>query len=638
MIFKHYIKFVGFCLVLIQGLPILAQRPSDEYFQNFEFKKYIQNEDLNTKDETIILQLAQAHYYLHQYSEASRFFEKLDWSNEEIDPVNQLFYANALKNIGSNEKATKIVNEFLKNNPKNSDAEILLSQINNQNFLNNHKDSKVSISHLIEANNGAAQFGLIWKDGELYFISEIVKSNSKQVELNYENSADDLAYGTSVRPHAQLFKLNDKNPELVKAFENFNIGASDLDVQSKTWYLTLIPKVKKWSNFPEPIPAIYTWKEGDKAPKKLKISGIKEGQGYGHPAISSDGNTLVFVMDKGKTGSDLYFSQKANDKWGKPTPFQSLNSVKDELYPVLRGDSLLYFSSDGSDGFGGLDVYKVVMQNLDITGSVEILPHPFNSVGDDYMVIFKDEKKSAGWISSDREGGSGDADLYYFEKLLPWKLNLIVKNDLGRIPENLKISKTKDNNKSNLGTDKSGQSETIDLAQNERITFEIFGEDTTVFVDFVTPSANGKDSTIMVSIPTKKIKPIEVAEVKTDEKKEVKFSEKDDLNSIYFAFDKFNISEPETQKLKALIKQLKEQPDRYVVVRTFADERGDVLYNLDLTTKRAKAVYSYLIKNGVSPNKIKLQSMGEAEYVENCGQNCEETVHSRYRRADFEIK
>ena len=69
-----------------------------------------------------------------------------------------------------------------------------------------------------------------------------------------------------------------------------------------------------------------------------------------------------------------------------------------------------------------------------------------------------------------------------------------------------------------------------------------------------------------------------------------------------------------------------------------ADERGDVVYNLDLATKRAKEIYTFLIKNGINPQQIKLQSLGEAIYDEKCSPNCDEIIHSKYRRADFEIR
>jgi outer membrane protein OmpA-like peptidoglycan-associated protein len=108
--------------------------------------------------------------------------------------------------------------------------------------------------------------------------------------------------------------------------------------------------------------------------------------------------------------------------------------------------------------------------------------------------------------------------------------------------------------------------------------------------------------------------------------------------SVYFEFDKSTIVEKEKKNLKLLIDYLTKNPDKKLVVTTFADERGDVLYNIDLTTKRAKEIYKYLVKNGINADRIKIQSLGEAEYNENCAPNCDETVHARYRRADFKVK
>ena len=75
-----------------------------------------------------------------------------------------------------------------------------------------------------------------------------------------------------------------------------------------------------------------------------------------------------------------------------------------------------------------------------------------------------------------------------------------------------------------------------------------------------------------------------------------------------------------------------------MIVKTLADERGDVFYNLDLATKRAKEIYTFLVKKGINPKQIKLQSLGEAIYDEKCSPNCDESIHSKYRRADFEIR
>ena len=110
------------------------------------------------------------------------------------------------------------------------------------------------------------------------------------------------------------------------------------------------------------------------------------------------------------------------------------------------------------------------------------------------------------------------------------------------------------------------------------------------------------------------------------------------FNSVYFDFNKFSISKNYQQELNELVKYIKENPNKILIVKTLADERGDVFYNLELATKRAKEIYTFLIKKGINSQQIKLQSLGEAIYDEKCSPNCDESIHSKYRRADFEIR
>ena len=110
------------------------------------------------------------------------------------------------------------------------------------------------------------------------------------------------------------------------------------------------------------------------------------------------------------------------------------------------------------------------------------------------------------------------------------------------------------------------------------------------------------------------------------------------FNSVFFDFNKFSISKIYQQELNELVKYIKENPNKILIVKTLADERGDVIYNLELATKRAKEIYTFLIKKGINSQQIKLQSLGEAIYDEKCSPNCDESIHSKYRRADFEIR
>jgi outer membrane protein OmpA-like peptidoglycan-associated protein len=127
-----------------------------------------------------------------------------------------------------------------------------------------------------------------------------------------------------------------------------------------------------------------------------------------HPAISPDGNTIVFAsnLPGGKGQSDLFVSRKKSDVWSVPVPLKSLNSKKRDNYPYIHSNGDLYFSSDRK---GDLDIYKCSIQG-DSWSNPIALPVPINSEFDDFS-IYIDIRGNSGYFSSDR---NGYADLYYF--------------------------------------------------------------------------------------------------------------------------------------------------------------------------------------------------------------------------------
>lgn len=136
-----------------------------------------------------------------------------------------------------------------------------------------------------------------------------------------------------------------------------------------------------------------------------------------HPALSPDGQTLYFVSDceKGSYGGlDLWKSLRNVDgSWG---PAQNLgpmiNTAGDEVFPYVRQDGTLYFSSNGLKGFGGLDIYKAVTSD---DGRIQVsnLGIPINSAGDDFGITFVGLAEE-GLFSSNRASTKGYDDIYSF--------------------------------------------------------------------------------------------------------------------------------------------------------------------------------------------------------------------------------
>jgi peptidoglycan-associated lipoprotein len=147
-----------------------------------------------------------------------------------------------------------------------------------------------------------------------------------------------------------------------------------------------------------------------------------------HPALSADETTLYFASDMkgGYGGFDLYKATRS----GKSGNFGNvenlgplINSPGNEVFPAVRGDSLLYFSSDGHPGMGGLDIFYSVLKDGEFQ-TPENMMYPVNTCWDEIGIIFDEEevidpKSKApylekGFFSSNRPGGKGGDDIYHF--------------------------------------------------------------------------------------------------------------------------------------------------------------------------------------------------------------------------------
>ncbi|MBC7863580.1 MAG: PD40 domain-containing protein, partial [Bacteroidia bacterium] len=131
---------------------------------------------------------------------------------------------------------------------------------------------------------------------------------------------------------------------------------------------------------------------------------------------SPDGNTLYFSSNRpgGFGGKDIYYVEKLpNGKWGKTLNLgPQINTPYDEDAPFIHPDGKrLFFSSTGHENMGGYDVfYSVIDSNLTFSKPVN-MGYPLNTVDDDiYFVVTGNG--NTGYISSDREGGLGEADIY----------------------------------------------------------------------------------------------------------------------------------------------------------------------------------------------------------------------------------
>jgi hypothetical protein len=153
-------------------------------------------------------------------------------------------------------------------------------------------------------------------------------------------------------------------------------------------------------------------------------------------SISPDGNTLVYASFRtdGKGSSDLWISKKLPDgTWGKPVNIEELNTPYGEDFPRITADGKsILFASQGFNSMGGFDIFKADWDSVNQVYKEPVnIGYPINTPDDNMTICFMENGRSA-YISSVREDGIGDFDLYrvVFEDIPP-KLSVITANIIG---------------------------------------------------------------------------------------------------------------------------------------------------------------------------------------------------------------
>ena len=138
----------------------------------------------------------------------------------------------------------------------------------------------------------------------------------------------------------------------------------------------------------------------------------------GHPALTPDNTKMYFVSDMpgGYGGTDLYIVEYNGGTWGTPVNLgKEVNTEGNEMFPYVDENGNLYFSSDGHEGLGGLDLFYAEMKGDVALKGVQNLGTPLNSEKDDFGLI-TDAGRNTGFFSSNRRRGAHDDNIYSFRR------------------------------------------------------------------------------------------------------------------------------------------------------------------------------------------------------------------------------
>jgi len=381
-------------------------------------------------------------------------------------------------------------------------------------------------------------------------------------------------------------------------------------------------------------------------------------------SITSDGKILYFSSDRlgGYGGLDIWKSQLIKGKWAEPLNMgPKINTKEDEDSPFIHPDGVtLYYSTKGKATMGGYDIVRTTLEKGGWS-EPENLGYPINSVQNDiYFVLSADNQH--GYYASYKEGGYGKHDIYMIsmpkeedvKEIASAKTNTKIAG-LGTAGDGQKniapvsITKTKSRLTLLKGVirdilTKQPIEANIALVNNktgQKIS-EVNSNSATGAYLIILPA--GKNYGITVTKPgylfhSENFDISDTAEyqeiIKNVDLNKAQVGAKIVLRNIFFDFDKATLRPESNIEIERLRKVLIEYPTMKIELSGHTDNKGSSDYNKKLSQSRAKAVLDYLVKKGISPDRMTFAGYG---FDSPMAPNDSDAGRQLNRRTEFEIK
>jgi len=495
-------------------------------------------------------------------------------------------------------------------------------------------------------NSENSDFGLIPFEG-----GYILTSDRKLKGRMY--TSEDI-YGWTGKPYLQLLYVHDKNgqknytEEIANLNNRYHNGPGVVDKNTWTIYYTRTKMVKLTKKPLNCDPTswydnsttkdyvnrleIYYSKYADGKWDQPTIFQYSDPKSYsvGHPALSPDGKIMYFISDMagGYGGTDIYYCEKFTDgTWSSPKNAGNvINTAGREMFPYVGSDGTLYYSTDGIAGMGGLDLYYS-KGSKDSWSAPQNMKYPFNSPKDDFSICFTGT--GTGYLSSNREGGKGEDDIYSFMPSPPKTLVMTVvtkeKLDSNRVAilpgVNVQIADNENQPVTVTGGTNQKYYATVDCNKEYKVKGTKDGYFTGEKV--LTTSCTTRHDTVAIEVLLEKIV-INKAIV---------------LNNIYYDYDKWDIRPDAALELDKLVKILSENPGISIELGSHTDSRGKEKYNQTLSQKRAESAVAYIVSKGIAGERITAKGYGESVPLNKCvdGVECTEEEYQLNRRTEFKV-
>ena len=387
---------------------------------------------------------------------------------------------------------------------------------------------------------------------------------------------------------------NWQRPEPVEGELNteFDEGVTAFSPDGSTMYLA---RARREPNSGTSV-EIYTSQRSEakwSAPVKYEITADTL-SAYGDPAVSPDGTYLYFSSDMpgGYGGKDIWRINLKERVGTLENLGDVINTAGDERFPYIRTDSVMYFSSNGHPGMGGLDLFKAT-KTPSGGWNVENMGVPMNSPGDDFGITFG--KGESGFFSSNRNDARGYDHIYSFVKpdLKITISGYVLDRDEEPVPNAvIRIVGNDGSNQKAVGKDDG----TFQFNLQRGVKY--------VMMAGAKGYLNGKQE-------------FESDTLEQDAEYGVDFilaamHKPQVVENIFYDFDKATLRPESKKALDEMAQMLKDNPHVAIEMASHTDRKGSDKYNEGLSQRRAQSVVDYLVAAGVERERLQPHGYGES--------------------------
>jgi outer membrane protein OmpA-like peptidoglycan-associated protein/tetratricopeptide (TPR) repeat protein len=638
-----YLIFLAFVTLQITAQKVQISK-ADKDFEQYDYvdaiKTYERVFEKGYKSADMLQKLGDSYYFKAELESAAKWYTELFALTQDVAPEYYYRYSQSLKAIKDYNKADQMLLKFNQLSGNDTRAKLAMTQ---KDYLSEIK--KNSGRYVIEnagINSKYSDYGSSYYKEKVVFTSardtgSLASRKHDWTGESFTNlyAADMAADGTLSNAKRFARKINTKFHEATPVFSN----------DGKTVYFTrnnYMDGKRGRDGKRTTLLKIYQATLEDDDWKDVKeLSFNSDLYSTAHPTLSADNKTMYFASDMpGTLGQSDLFKVNINDDGTFGTPVNlgnTINTEGRETFPMITKNNELYFASDGHPGLGGLDVFVSKLNETEAFQEVLNVGEPLNSSKDDFGFLINTANKT-GYVTSKRDGGEGNDDIYRFKETKEIKFGCeqllagVVTDQATGLPiENARITLSDQNYQliKEVRTDKEGK---FDFGKVVCATKYYIKAAAETFNTTEIPTITGKENgNTFVPIELEKTEqPVKVGE---DLRKAFK------IEIIYFDLDKSFIRADAALELAKILDVLEQNPTMELDIRSHTDSRQTFKYNEALSDRRAKSTMQWLVSKGISKNRLTAKGYGETQLINKCADSvdCTEAEHQANRRSEFII-